>query len=113
MAANDECNIAQDAIPHVIGRPIDGLSVMSVDGAHHSILLVGDLEGTELAQLSKVISVPLARQLQVILRRPRGSFASLQREPRFELLPFNPMEWRDSQVALVQVAQGGGRQSWR
>jgi hypothetical protein len=113
MTANDEDNIAQDAIPHVIGRPIDGLSVMSVDGAHHSILLVGDLEGTELAQLSKVISVPLARQLQVSLRPPRGSFASLQREPRFELLPFNPMEWRDSEAASVQVAPRGGRQSWR
>jgi hypothetical protein len=52
-----------DAIPHAIGRPIDGLSVVLVNGTRHAILLVGDLGGTELAQLSRIVSLPLAQRL--------------------------------------------------
>lgn len=58
-ADNDET----DAIPHLIGRPVNGLSVVSVAGAHHAILLVGDLDTTELTQLSHAVSVPLVRRL--------------------------------------------------
>jgi hypothetical protein len=64
VTADDEgMGNAQDAIPHVIGRPVNGLSVVSVNGTHHAILLVSDLEGAELAQLSRAVSVPLARRL--------------------------------------------------
>jgi hypothetical protein len=54
----------RDASPRVIGRPADGLSVMSVDGPRHAILLVSDLEDGELARLSAAVSAPLARQLR-------------------------------------------------
>ncbi len=64
MAANDSAgDIADDVIPHVIGRPMNGLSVVAVNGTDHAILLVGDLDSTELAQLSRAVSVPLARRL--------------------------------------------------
>lgn len=52
-----------DAIPHAIGRPVDGLSVVSVNGRRHAILLVGDLRSTELTQLSRIVSLPLAQRL--------------------------------------------------
>ena len=52
-----------EAIPHVIGHPIEGLSVVSVDGSRHAIMLVSDLEKNELRQLAKIVSVPLAQRL--------------------------------------------------
>jgi hypothetical protein len=52
-----------DAIPHVIGPPTDGLSVVSVNGSRHAILLVSDLGTTDLTELSKVVSLPLAQRL--------------------------------------------------
>jgi hypothetical protein len=51
-----------DAIPHVIGRPMDGLSVVSVTGSQHAILLVSDLPSSELTQLSRMVSLPLAQR---------------------------------------------------
>jgi hypothetical protein len=51
------------AIPQVIGRPMDGLSVVSVNGTHHAILLVGDVGGPELTQLSRVVSLPLVERV--------------------------------------------------
>jgi len=56
--------VADDSTPHVHGQPVNGLSVVSVRGARHAILLVGDLEARELTQLSRTVSVPLARQLE-------------------------------------------------
>jgi hypothetical protein len=52
-----------DSRPHPIGRSRDGLSVVSVDGPHHAILLVSDLGKTELAQLSAIIAKPLEQRL--------------------------------------------------
>lgn len=52
-----------DLDPHLHRGPVSGLSVASVRGAHHSILLVSDLEGPELTQLSTTVSVPLVDQL--------------------------------------------------
>ena len=52
-----------DAIPQVIGRPMDGLSVVAVNGTRHAILLVGDLGDTELTQLSRIVSLPLAERV--------------------------------------------------
>ena len=52
-----------DLDPHLRGQPVNGLSVASIRGAHHAILLVSDLEGPELKQLSTTVSVPLADQL--------------------------------------------------
>jgi len=82
MTANDGAtgNVGEDAIPHVIGRPMNGLSVVSVNGTRHAILLVSDLDSGELAQLSRTISVPLARRLEVSLVPDRGNFASLRLE---------------------------------
>ena len=42
---------------------MNGLSVASIRGARHAILLVSDLEGRELTQLSTTVSVPLVDQL--------------------------------------------------
>jgi len=53
-----------DAGPHVLGRRTGGLSVVSVNGPHHAILLVSDLDSAALTELSRVVSVPLAERLE-------------------------------------------------
>ena len=73
MTANDEGarGAETDEIPHLIGRPMNGLSVMSVDGAHHAILLVSDLSSIELAQVARAVSMPLAqRAARGVTREP-------------------------------------------
>ena len=94
MTANDgETGIVgQDAIPHVLGRPMNGLSVVSVNGTHHAILLVSDLASTELTQLSRAVSVPLARRLEVSLVPDRGSVASLPFQRPFQSLTLNSVD---------------------
>jgi hypothetical protein len=52
-----------DLQPHVHGAAVDRLSVASIRGARHAILLVSDLDGHELTQLSTTVSVPLVDQL--------------------------------------------------
>jgi hypothetical protein len=52
-----------DAIPHAIGRPATGLTVVAVDASDRSILLVGDLGGAELTELSTIVARPLAQRL--------------------------------------------------
>jgi hypothetical protein len=52
-----------DLQPHVHGAPVDGLSVASIRGSRHAILLVSDLAEHELSQLSTTVSVPLVDQL--------------------------------------------------
>jgi hypothetical protein len=52
-----------DGIPHVIGRPMDGLSVVSVNGSRHAVMLVSDLENSELTQLAGIVSLPLVQRL--------------------------------------------------
>jgi hypothetical protein len=54
---------AADAVPHLIGRQRIGLTVVSVNGSGHAILLVSDLGSAELTQLSGAVSVPLAQRL--------------------------------------------------
>jgi hypothetical protein len=80
MTTNDggTGRVGEDAIPRLIGHPMNGLSVVSVDGTHHAVLLVSDLESAELTQLSKAVSVPLTRRLEVSLMPDLGSVASLQ-----------------------------------
>jgi hypothetical protein len=73
MTANDDGLRGADAnaIPHVIGRPVNGLSVMSVDGAHHAILLVSDLSSADLAQVARAVSMPLAQRAALgVTREP-------------------------------------------
>lgn len=72
VAADDEPTNAalRGEVPHVHGHPVDGVSVVSVRAPHHAILLVGDLEEQELTQLSKLVSVPLALQLEARATRP-------------------------------------------
>ncbi len=53
-----------DAFPRRIGQSDSGLTVVSVNGGGHAILLVSDLASAELTQLSTVIAMPLARQLR-------------------------------------------------
>ena len=91
MTANDggTRNVGQHAIPRVIGRPMAGLSVVSVDGTHHAILLVGDLDSTELTQLSTAVSVPLARRLEVSVIPDRITFASRQFDGAVQSLTLN------------------------
>jgi hypothetical protein len=77
MTATDGRDAERDAIPHVIGQSVNGLSVVSVNGTDHVILLVSDLESTELAQLSRAVSVPLARTLGRIGQPVRDTAAGL------------------------------------
>ena len=55
--------LPSDVTPQLHGAPVNGVSVASIRGARHAILLVGDLEGGELRQLSTAVSVPLVEQL--------------------------------------------------
>jgi hypothetical protein len=50
-------------IPRVIGRPLEGLSVVAVNGTRHAVMLVGDLDPRELTQLAGIVSLPLVQQL--------------------------------------------------
>jgi hypothetical protein len=66
LTANDrpiDAAASPVAMPRVIGRPLDGLSVVSVDGVRHAVMLVGDLEGHELTQLAGIVSLPLIERL--------------------------------------------------
>jgi anti-sigma factor RsiW len=74
MTANDTGagTVERDAIPHVIGRAMDGLSVVSVNGSRHAIMFVGDLGTDELTQLSEAVSVPLVRRLEAATLNPVG-----------------------------------------
>ena len=70
-----------DAIPHVIGRPMDGLSVVSVNGSHHAIVLVSDLGSAELTQLSQIVSLPLVQRLGSVMPNRSTQAAFLTAQP--------------------------------
>jgi hypothetical protein len=103
LTANDggTSNLGQGAIPHVIGRPMNGLSVMSVNGTRHAILLVSDLETTDLAQLSRAVSIPLAQRVDDLVsdRSAPGSLIigrlvqrwAMTSDPRVSLLTGFPI----------------------
>ena len=66
VTANDGMTAAAasaEAVPHVIGRPMEGLSVVSVNGSRHAVMLVSDLEKNELTQLAGIVSLPLVQRL--------------------------------------------------
>jgi hypothetical protein len=63
VTANAPSSAARAVDPHVIGRPFEGLTVVSVNGARHAVMLVGDLHERELTQLARIVSVPLVQQL--------------------------------------------------
>jgi hypothetical protein len=63
---------------------MNGLSVVSVNGTHHAILLVSDLSTAELAQLSRSVSMPLARRLEVGLAPPERTIAALMPPVRID-----------------------------
>jgi hypothetical protein len=67
VTADDERSggvvLPPDLDPQLHGAPVNGLSVASIRGAQHFILLVSDLDGRELRQLSTTVSVPLVEQL--------------------------------------------------
>ena len=67
LAANDAttASAARPALtPHAIGRPVDGLSAVSVNGSRHAVMLVSDLANDELTQLSRMLSLPLVERLE-------------------------------------------------
>jgi hypothetical protein len=107
MTANDSGtgNVGQDAIPHVIGHPMNGLSVVSVNGTRHAILLVSDMDSAELAQLSRTISVPLARRLEVALGRDHGTFASFLFERPIQSLMLHSFDWPGSDAIPLRLAR--------
>jgi len=72
VTANDRTSDdgASPAIPHVIGRPLDGLSVVSVNGSRHAVVLVSDLEKKELTNLAGIVSLPLVQRLADVARDP-------------------------------------------
>lgn len=84
MTADDRADgRAADAIPHLLGHPIDGLSVVSVEGSSHAIMLVSDLNRAELTELSRVVSVPLAQRLAArLLPTDVGALAVLRLDSR-------------------------------
>lgn len=66
VTANEKPTAAAEsaeAIPHLIGRPMEGLSVVSVNGSRHAVMLVSDLEKNELTQLAGIVSLPLVQRL--------------------------------------------------
>ena len=90
LTPNEEAGTAREpgeALPHPIGRPKDGLSVVSVDRSRHAILLVSDLGTDELTQLSKVVSVPLAQRLDARISSVDRHTVALLRVPQ----PLRPL----------------------
>lgn len=74
VTANDRTTAAAEpaeVIPHVIGRPVDGLSVVSVNGSRHAVMLVSDLESKELTQLAGIVSLPLVQRLRDVADRAK------------------------------------------
>ena len=71
MTANDNATAAEPGgvIPRVIGHPIGGLSVVSVNGTGHAVMLVSDLEKNELTQLARMVSIPLAQLAEAATAR--------------------------------------------
>ena len=70
VTRNDEAVTAGEfagADPHVIGQSNYGLSVVSVRGTRHAVLLVGDLDKKELTKLAGIVSTPLVQQLGSVL----------------------------------------------
>lgn len=68
---------AAAAVPHLIGRPMNGLSVVSVNASRHVVLLVSDLGSAELTRLSQAVSLPLAERLASRWTADRNTMASL------------------------------------
>jgi hypothetical protein len=64
--------------PYLLRSSLNRLTVVSVRGPHHAVVLVSDLEEHELTELSNAMSVPLAQRLtgRVILPDP-GTLAAL------------------------------------
>ena len=85
VTANDVPAGSAEAIPHVIGRPMEGLSVVSVNGSRHAVMLVSDLEENALTQLAGVVSVPLVRRLVDVKSDRMGTTAWLFVPPAQEL----------------------------
>src|SRR5262249_30987783 len=79
IAASDDAASAGfvDAAPHLIGRPTDGLSVVSVNGARHAVLLVSDLGSAELTELSRNLALPLAERVGSLVPDCPATNASL------------------------------------
>lgn len=70
-----------DAIPHVIARPMDGLSVVFVNGSRHAIVLVSDLGSGELTRLSQIVSLPLVQRLGSVMPNRSTQTAFLTAQP--------------------------------
>ena len=86
VTANDRFTAASvEAIPHVIGRPTDGLSVVSVNGTHYAVMLVSDLEENALTQLAAIVSVPLVERLADVRSDGPKTTARLSAQPVQEL----------------------------
>lgn len=90
-----------EAIPHVIGRPMDGLSVVSVNGSRHAVMLVSDLDRRELTQLAGVVSLPLAQRLADVTPDLSEKMASLFAQPGRGSSPY-PGQVADRRVTLVR-----------
>jgi len=59
-----------DLTPRAIGRPLDGLSAVSVNASRHAVMLVSDLANDELTQLSQMLSLPLVERLEGARHNP-------------------------------------------
>lgn len=89
VTANDTAMAASssEAIPHVIGRPMEGLSVVSVNGSRHAVMLVSDLEKNELTQLAGFVSLPLVQRLGDVASDPTNPTGRLLASLSMELVP--------------------------
>jgi len=83
-ADHERAGLRADLEPHLHGAPVDGLSVASIRGSRHAILLVSDLAGRELTQLSETVSVPLVEQLVGGLVTP-DPYAVAELNPNVEI----------------------------
>jgi len=98
VTANDRPardNEFRATIPQVIGRPVSGLSVVSVNGPRHAVMLVSDLEKNELTQLASVVSLPLLERIDDVISQRPNTTAWLFVPPVQELAP-------DSVMAVVR-----------
>jgi hypothetical protein len=81
---------------------MNGLSVVSVNGSRHAIMLVSDLDRTELTQLAGIVSLPLAERLADVTPDRTNPTAWLFARPVQEMARYS-----DRRVDLTALFRAG------
>jgi hypothetical protein len=101
-ASSDHGDDARDAVAREIGGPVNGFSVVSVNGLHHAIVMVADLDGPELTALSNAVAVPLAQRLTAAGAPTVRMFTSLLFDRLIQPSQLNEASWSRPEPPFLQ-----------